>query len=126
MPFAWNGPRIGERRSRSGTLLEARTVGELAQRAAVRVVSGAGRRPVRSLGGGVLADAGRGARPLARGTRALCSAVAGVEVVRVAVGLAVVGEGELYSAWKVNGVPEQSVMLVSAKPFAALAVMNPV
>jgi hypothetical protein len=26
----------------------------------------------------------------------------------------------------VNGVPEQSAMLVSAKPFAALAVMNPV
>ena len=32
----------------------------------------------------------------------------------------------LYSAWKVNGVPEQSAMLVLAKPFAALAVMNPV
>ena len=32
----------------------------------------------------------------------------------------------LYSAWKVNGVPEQSAMLVFMKPFAALAVMNPV
>jgi hypothetical protein len=32
----------------------------------------------------------------------------------------------LYSAWKVNGVPEQSAMLVSAKPLAARAVMNPV
>jgi hypothetical protein len=32
----------------------------------------------------------------------------------------------LYSAWKLNGVPEQSVMLVFWKPFAALATMNPV
>ena len=32
----------------------------------------------------------------------------------------------LYSAWKVNGVPEQSAMLVFMKPFDALAVMNPV
>ena len=32
----------------------------------------------------------------------------------------------LYSAWKVNGVPEQSAMFVFMKPFAALAVMNPV
>ena len=32
----------------------------------------------------------------------------------------------LYSAWKVNGVPEQSAMLVFMKPFAALAVMVPV
>ena len=32
----------------------------------------------------------------------------------------------LYSAWKVNGVPEQSAMLVFMNPFAALAVMNPV
>ena len=32
----------------------------------------------------------------------------------------------LYSAWKVYGMPEQSAMLVFMKPFAALAVMNPV
>src|SRR5581483_2866622 len=32
----------------------------------------------------------------------------------------------LYSACQVNGVPEQSAMLVSVKPFDALAVMNPV
>ena len=32
----------------------------------------------------------------------------------------------LYSAWKVNGVPSQSVIEVFMKPFAALAVMYPV
>src|ERR1017187_3546327 len=32
----------------------------------------------------------------------------------------------LYSAWKLNGVPEQSAMLVFWKPFAALATMKPV
>jgi hypothetical protein len=32
----------------------------------------------------------------------------------------------LYSAWKVNGVPVQSAMLVFMNPFAALAVMVPV
>src|SRR5215470_2279295 len=32
----------------------------------------------------------------------------------------------LYSAWKPNGFPEQSVMLVFWKPFFALATMNPV
>jgi hypothetical protein len=32
----------------------------------------------------------------------------------------------LYSAWKVNGVPVQSAILVFMKPFAALAVINPV
>src|SRR5271169_99705 len=31
----------------------------------------------------------------------------------------------LYSACQVNGLPEQSAMLVSVKPFAALACMDP-
>src|SRR5215470_11760792 len=36
------------------------------------------------------------------------------------------GLAVLYSAWKLNGFPEQSAMLVFWKPFAALATMNPV
>ena len=40
--------------------------------------------------------------------------------------LVLLTDAVLYSAWKVNGVPEQSAMLVFMKPFAALAVMYPV
>src|SRR5262249_41780874 len=76
---------VHERRPR--TLLEAIAVGELAERAAGRVIGRAGDRAIGSLCGGILAD-GAAARPFTGGGRAFRAAHAGVKYVRVAVGLA--------------------------------------
>src|SRR5208282_1546760 len=74
-----NGPR---------SLLEAVAVGELAQRAAGRVIGGAGHWTIRPLRGRVLAATG-GAWALTDSLRAFRTARASVEDVRVVVGLAV-------------------------------------